>query len=33
MKTDELITMISNQAGPAPKVSVANRLVPAGVVV
>ena len=32
MKTDELITMISNQAGPAPKVSVANRLVPAGVV-
>ena len=32
MKTDELITMISNQAGPAPKVSVANRLVPAGIV-
>ena len=32
MKTDDLITMIANQAGPAPKVSVVNRLVPAGIV-
>ncbi|WP_291808653.1 DUF1109 domain-containing protein [Limnobacter sp.] len=31
MKTDDLITMIANQAGPAPKVSVTNRLVPAGI--
>ncbi|MCE2745787.1 MAG: DUF1109 domain-containing protein [Burkholderiales bacterium] len=28
MKTDELITMIANQAGPAPRVSVAKRLLP-----
>lgn len=32
MKTDDLITMIATQAGPAPRVSVARRLVPAGVV-
>ena len=31
MKTNDLITMIANQAGPAPKVSVTNRLVPAGI--
>lgn len=31
MKTDDLITMIANQAGPAPKVSVMSRLVPAAV--
>ena len=31
MKTDDLITMIATQAGPAPKVSVTNRLVPAGI--
>jgi hypothetical protein len=28
VKTDELITMIANQAGPAPRVSVAKRLLP-----
>ncbi|MEW6206449.1 MAG: DUF1109 domain-containing protein [Pseudomonadota bacterium] len=32
MKTDDLITLIATQAGPAPRVSVASRLVPAGVV-
>lgn len=31
MKTDELITMIATQAGSAPRVSVANRLLPAGI--
>lgn len=31
MKTDELITMLTTQAGPATKVSVAKRLVPVGV--
>lgn len=31
MKTDDLITMIATQAGPASKMSVTNRLLPAGV--
>lgn len=32
MRTDDLITMIATQAGPAPRVSAASRLLPAGVV-
>lgn len=31
MKTDDLIAMIANEAGPAPRVSVTHRLIPAGV--
>lgn len=30
MKTDELITLLANQAGPAPKALVVKRLLPAG---
>lgn len=30
MKTDELINLLSTQAGPAPKTSLASRLLPAG---
>lgn len=31
MKTNDLIAMLSTQAGPAPKISVASRLLPAGI--
>ncbi|MCR2747705.1 DUF1109 domain-containing protein [Limnobacter parvus] len=31
MKTNELIAMLSTQAGPAPKISLASRLIPAGI--
>lgn len=31
MKTDELITLLANQAGPAPKALTAKRLLPAGI--